>query len=294
VRSCAALLFPFAFAFATAFAGLVAAGLVACGITADFSGLQTGGHVSVGPDADATPETDATVDAPARPEAGDAGAPDSGPDSGKGFCASLTTAVKLCDDFDEGQPLDAGWGATDTYGGSAISLNATAFSAPSAFFSAVNPSGAPSSARLLQAVPTFTTPHVHVEFEMLLTPSDGTFELAAVHQVTADGTTYGFYYREVKNALQVQLRALTSDGTLVDQSWPIGAPSTGWVRVDMDIDVSASGTLTVQHDGKVVLNETNQSTSTPTRTAMFVELGFYTFDPASGQALFDNAIVDWP
>jgi len=27
---------------------------------------------------------------------------------------------------------------------------------------------------------------------------------------------------------------------------------------------------------------------------MFVELGFYTNDPASAQAYFDNAILDWP
>ncbi len=135
---------------------------------------------------------------------------------------------------------------------------------------------------------------MHVVFEMLLTPSDGTFELAAIHQVTADGTTYGLYYREVKSALQIQLRNLASDGTLVDQSWPIGAPSAGWVRVDIDLDVADAGSFTVQHDGKVVLTETSQPTSTPTRTAMFVELGFYSFDPGSGQAVFDNAIVDWP
>jgi hypothetical protein len=64
--------------------------------------------------------------------------------------------------------------------------------------------------------------------------------------------------------------------------------------VVIDLDVSDSGSFTVQQGGIVVVTETNQPTSTDSRTALFVELGFYTFDPASGQANFDNAIVDWP
>jgi hypothetical protein len=41
------------------------------------------------------------------------------------------------------------------------------------------------------------------------------------------------------------------------------------------------------------VTETNVPTSTDSRTAMFVEVGFYSFTPASGQADFDNVLVDW-
>ena len=265
-----------------------AAASLACGITADYSGLQGGarGGLDAGSATDAAEPIDVVADAtsPSPSDAGEAGRP---------FCASLATPVKLCADFDEGGPVDAGWGATDVYGGAAISVGTNAYSLPGAFLSAINPGGAPSSARLLQAVPT-QSPHVHVEVEMLLVPGSGTFELAVIHEVTADGTTYGLYCREVGGALQVQLRSLAGDGSVFDQVWPIGAPPTGWFRIDLDMDVSDTGAFTVQQEGKVVVSQTDVPTSTPSRTAMFVELGFYSFAPASGQASFDNAIVDWP
>ena len=62
----------------------------------------------------------------------------------------------------------------------------------------------------------------------------------------------------------------------------------------IDMVVADSGSFQLKQDDVVALNETGQPTSIPGRTAMFVELGLYTFTPASGQADFDNAIVDWP
>jgi hypothetical protein len=262
---------------------------LACGLTADYSGLQ--GGTRFGPEAgtatDASGLGDARADAGFPADAGDAG------DAGPSFCASLATPVKLCTDFDEGPPVETGWFATDVYGGAAISLTTNAFSAPGALLSTVNPSGAPSSARLEETVPT-QSPSVHVEFELLLVPSDGTFELAAVHEVTSDGTTYGLFYREVASALQVQLRTLKADGSVFDQTWPIGAPPASWVRVDLDLNVADTGSFTVTQDGNVVASQTNVPTSTGKRTAMFVELGLYTFVPGTAQASFDDAIVDWP
>jgi hypothetical protein len=268
------------------------AGSIGCGLTADYSGLQDGAagglDASTPPELDATSDVSEAADGSALP---DANAPDAA-DGGEGFCATLAAPVKLCADFDEGEPVDAGWGATDLYGGEAISVGTPAFSAPGAFQSAVNPSGAPSSARLLQAVPTLS-PHVHVEFEILLVPSDGTFELGVIHEVTPDGTTYGLYFREVNSAFQVELRSLSDDGGVFDQYWPLGAPPAGWSRIDLDLTIADSGSFVIEQDGVTVLSETNLPTSTPSRSATFVELGFYSFTPGSGQASFDNATVDW-
>lgn len=275
-----------------------------CGLTADFSGLQGGTRGE--PDATTLIDAGGLLDvADAKglePDVGDAGsvsdanAVGDGTDAGPGFCASLTTPVKLCTDFDEGKPVETGWTAADlSGGGAAISVGTPAFSGTGSFLSAINPSGAPSSARLEETLPT-QSPHVHIEFEMLLVPSDGQLELAVIHEVTKDGTTYGLYYREVGSMLQVQLRSLAADGGVYDQSWPIGAPPSGWVRVDLDMDLgdADAGSFTVSHDGGVVVSQVNVPTSTPSRAAMFVELGFYSFAPASGQANFDNTIVDWP
>ena len=64
--------------------------------------------------------------------------------------------------------------------------------------------------------------------------------------------------------------------------------------VDLDLDLSSSGSFVVQHDGTTVASQANVPTSTPSRTAMFVELGIYSYAPASGQARFDNVTIDWP
>lgn len=205
----------------------------------------------------------------------------------------MTTPVKFCSDFDEGAPLESGWGAIDVYGGQAVRVDATAFSPPGSFFAAINPSGAPASARLLQAVPT-TSPHVRVELEMLAAPGDGTIELAVIHETAPDGTTYGLFYQSVNHVLEVRLKTLMGDGTVFDKRWAIGPPSSGWTRVAIDVDVAVAGSFTVRHGGAIVASDTNVPTSTPSRTAMFVELGLYSFTPTSAEARYDDVIVDWP
>jgi hypothetical protein len=246
---------------------LIVVGSAACGLTADFSGLQSA------PSADA-----------AASDASDAG------DAAMSFCALLATPVKLCADFDEGAPVDAGWDTADLSLGGAVSVTTNAFSPPGAFFSTINPVDDQLSARLLENVPT-TSPHVHVELEMMLVPSDGTFELAVIHQVAND-TTYGLFFREVDMALQAELKTLNADGSEFDMTWPLGAPASSWAHVTLDLEVAMSGSFTVQQ-GATVVTETNVPTSTVGRTSMFVELGLYSFDPAGAQATFDNATIDW-
>ncbi|HEY8090577.1 MAG TPA: hypothetical protein VIF09_22100 [Polyangiaceae bacterium] len=279
MRSCLALLSAVS----------VAVGSLACGLTADFSGLQGGTLGDAGADAslDAAVEAGSGADVQGTTDAQGAS------DGGGSYCSKLTTAVRLCTDFDEGKSVDTGWGATDVYGGEAIRVDTVAFSPPGSFLSAINPSGAPASARLLKALPTQTT-HVHIGFEMLLVPSDGNFELAKVHQVTSDGTTYGLSYNEVASALQVELKTLRGDGTTFDQTWPIGPPPTDWTRVEIDMEIGDPGSFTVTQNGNTVVGQASEPTSTPSRTALFVEVGYYSFAPASGQVHFDDVIVDWP
>jgi hypothetical protein len=250
---------------------LLVAGSTSCGLTADFGGLQGG----------AMPDG-AVTDAPGSDAAAN--------DAAKTFCESLPAPVKLCTDFDEGGAVDTGWDTSDLTLGGAVSVTMNAFSAPGAFLSAVNPIDDPLSARLLENVPT-SSPHVHVEFEMSLIPSDGTFELAVIHQVAND-TTYGLFFREVSSALQAELRTLNADGSEYSMTWPIGPPPSGWTHVLLDLDVADSGSFTVQQ-GATVITQTNVPTSTSGRTSMFVELGLYSFDPAGAQATFDNATIDW-
>ena len=138
------------------------------------------------------------------------------------------------------------------------------------------------------------TPHVHVEFEMLLAPLDsGNFEICTLHQPVADGTTYGLFYKYQDGNLLVYLRTLDEDGGESDVVSQIGPPPSGWLHVEIDSDISESATIVVKHDGNVVVNETNVNTSTVTRASMFVELGYYSAASATTLAHFDNVIVDW-
>ena len=124
-------------------------------------------------------------------------------------------------------------------------------SRPGSFSSAINPSGAPSSARLLQSLPTGAT-QVHVEFAMLLTPTDGTVEVAALHEVTAAGTTYGLFYREVSGAAAGRAPCAHGRWRLVRPDlapWArLRRRGRAWTSTSMSPDLEARF-VDVQHDG---------------------------------------------
>jgi hypothetical protein len=250
----------------------------ACGLTADFSGLQ-GGTRDGGGDA-TSPSPDGAFDV------ADAGSPDGG------FCASHAASVHFCADFDEGAAVGAGWSSTDVWQGQSISVDGTYYTPPGSFLSQISSSVSPASARLQEDLPT-TASHVHIEFELLIPQLSGNFEICTLHQPVADGTTYGLFYKYQNGKLLVFVRTRADDGGEADFTGAIGPPPTGWLHVEIDADVSASGTIVVKHDGSVVLSQANVNTSTDTRASMFVELGYYSFDPADALAHFDNVIVDW-
>lgn len=253
--------------------------LAACGLTADFSGLQ-GGVADAGRDS----SMDGAADAPAA-DVMDAGA--------AGFCGRVSPPVRLCADFDEGGPVSAGWTSTDVYAGDTVGVDNVYFSPPGSFLGSITQSTTPSSARLQEDLP-LDAQKVHVEFEMLLPPVSGNLEICTLHQQLADGTTYGVFYKYENGNLLIFLRTLGGDGGEVDVVNPIGPPPAGWMHVDIDVVVGPSGNIVVKHDGAVVVNDTGVNTSTDSRQSMFVELGYYSFAPATAVAHFDNVIIDWP
>jgi hypothetical protein len=277
---------------AVAIALLSAGSVVACGLTADFSGLQGGTRDAALGDVGPPVMGDAGSGDGAAGDAGDAGDAAAGE---AGFCASLPTPVHLCADFDEGQAVGSGWSATDVSQGQTALVDYTYFSPPGSFLSQIAAStanGSAESARLQEDLPLDAS-HVHVEFEMLLPAAQGTFEICTLHEPVADGTTYGLFYKYEDGNLLVYVRALADDGGEVDYLGPIGPPPDGWLHVSIDTDVSESATIVVKQGGVTVLDAGNVNTSTLTRASMFVELGYYSFDPATTLAHFDDVIVDW-
>ena len=136
--------------------------------------------------------------------------------------------------------------------------------------------------------------HVHVEFEMLLPQiASGNLELCTLHQPVADGTTYGVFYKYQNGALLVFARSLEEDGGEADYVGTIGPPPAGWLHVQIDVDVGTTGSIVVKHGSTVVVNAPSVDTSTAARASMFVELGYYSSDPATAIAHFDDVVVDW-
>jgi hypothetical protein len=261
---------------AVASIAVVSAATIACGLTADFSGLQ-GGARDAG---DLGEAGDAALDV-------DGGSPDAG------FCASRVPAPKLCADFDEGKPLDFGWTLLDTSAGQTTRVDSTALSPPGSFLSAIAPVNGTSSARLQESLPVLAS-RVHIEFAMLLAPGDpGPFELCALHEVTGDGQTYGIFYKEEQGKLLVYMDTVDADGGKTQAIYPLGAPSSSWMNVVIDIKVGDQGSVSVTQDGVMLVNSINVATSTQTRAQLYVELGFYAFASATASAHFDNVVVDW-
>lgn len=258
--------------------------LGACGITADFGGLQGGAAVDASAP-DATTTHDAGDEA-APPEAGVGG------ETSSGFCGSLPVAPKLCADFDEGKPVDTGWTLRDATPHAIVAVDANGYSPPGSMQSAITPDDVPASARLQQAVPVLAT-HVHMELKMLLPTGGGPFELVALHEEAPDGKNYGFFYKQENGNLLVYVGSLHADGGLAQYVYPLGAPPATWLHVEIDIDIGDHGAVLVKHDGAIVVNETDVQTATDDRRQLFVELGFYSPDGATAHADFDDVVVDW-
>jgi len=268
----------------------------ACGLTADFSGLQDGGREV--PDVIDPVDTSEAADTAHPNEAAEASTADSA-DSAEtsdgrmpGFCAALSAPVQFCDDFDEGQTVSAGWDSVDEYQGSSVLLDFTYYSEPASFLSQIDAQYYPSSARLQKDLP-IDTPHVHMEFEMLLPQLQGDVQLCVLHEPVASGFTYGIFYEYTNGSLRVYVPTLQDDGGETDFISVIGPPPSDWLHVAIDADISESGTLVVSQNGTVVVNATNVNTATAARAAMFVELGYYSNDSLSAVAHFDNVVIDW-
>jgi len=237
-------------------------GVSACGLTADFSGIQGG-----------APKADA---------------------GSGGYCASLSPAPRLCADFDEGA-LGPDWSRVDVSAGATAILDATARTPPASFLSAFTlESAAPVFARLEKTLPLEAT-YVHVGFDLLLDASVGSLELAVIYQRVADGTGYGLFYKEDDGGkLLLYSKALpTEGGDVSERDDTIGVPPTDWVRVEIDVSFGDDGSYIVKHDGAVVVSEAHLPTATPSRVDQSVAIGFNTPKTASGRAHFDDVVIDW-
>ena len=270
-------------AFLTVFgcAALYAVG-VGCGLTADFSNLQ-GGVRDSGASLD--------VSAPDAPLT-DGAAPG---DAASGFCASLKTTPKLCRDFDEGASVGSGWTQLDVYNAPDPAVDTSLFtSSPASFLSSMKvASGSPASSRVLESLPVLA-PSVHAEFQMLLPSGGGPYELFAIHEVTQDGSTYGIFYKLNNGDLSLYVGTLGDDGGVLTNTYPLGPPPATWLHVEMDVEISDTASITVKHDGAVVVSETNVPTATHSRQTLFVELGFYSNAAATARVNFDDVVLDWP
>ena len=267
---------------------LLAAGfgaLAACGLTADFSGLQGGTR-------DAGGASGAVDASPA--DGGAAAALDAGSDAATDahFCASRSPAPQLCADFDEGMPVDTGWAPVDTSPHATVKVDSIGFSPPGSMLSAITPADVPAIARLRAPVP-LKAASVHVEFELLLPTGGGPFELCAIHETAPDGTDYGLFYKEEQGRLLVYVGTLEGDGGLDQFVYPLGAPPAQWLHVAIDFGLGDPGTVTVKHDGATVINA-SIPTATAGASALFVALGFYSANGATARADFDDVVVDWP
>jgi hypothetical protein len=264
---------------------LAPSALVACGLTADFSGIQGGALDASAPLPIADAGAPAPLDASSSPPPVDAG--------DAGFCASLSLPPRLCADFDEGQPVDTGWTLLDVSPNATVKVDTIGFSGSGSMLSAITPADVPGVARLHEAVPLLTT-QLHVELEMLLPTGGGPFELCAIHETAPDGTDYGLFYKEEKGALVLYIAALEDDGGLAQFVYPLGNPPSSWLHVSIDFTIGDQGSIVLKHDGAVVVDAGGIPTATAGATQLFVALGFYSPNAATAQADFDDVVVDWP
>jgi hypothetical protein len=268
-------------------AALVPLLVTGCGLTADFDGIQGGAPRVTAPGTDAAPPEDAALP--------DAAADSSDAPTMAPFCAGRHASAsppRFCADFDEAGAVSAGWTLVDASIGATVAKGGVAYSPPAAFFSAVDPTTTHSSARLQEALPLLAS-RVHVELRMLVAPEAGDYELCVVHEDTAQGINYGVFYKLIAGNLVVDVRAPADGGVPGARSFALGPPAASWMHVVLDVDLGDPGHVTVQHDGRTVLDQA-VTTAAPARTKLFVDVGLYSDARASMQASFDDVVIDWP
>lgn len=248
------------------------------------------------PDGGTAPEEDAAApeDAgvPPAADASEAAAPQG--DGGPGFCASLPSQPRFCDDFDDGE-LEDDWTVvnatppTDTN----VDLALDARSAPYAFFGEVDPqpAGGFANASVRKTVPGAFT-RGKLSFAVKLPSLDvglgdvsiATFDVAGDHFFT-------LHLRDVD---------LATPGPSLEESHPSGTkhialsalpPAGAWTRIVVDLDLAA-GKASVDFGGTKVLD--GAAIAAEPGTAAVVRVGaVYVEGPTNVfRVLVDDVVYD--
>lgn len=227
--------------------------------------------------------------------AGDASAAEGG-DAASPFCKSLQPAPFFCDDFDEGQAVDAGWTTTAVQAPAAIALDTTtSFSSPASLL-ASTPASTTGTYAYLGLSPSNAVGTVHVEAEInpTLLPDDGDYGAVALLRIELDqtsGTTLALmlYFSATGVYLQEEQDAPTY--LSVAYGFSATAPYGTWHKWAIDLDASASpASATISVDGTSVLNTDLKYAWTAAPAKLYVG-DEYNYNNDAMNVNFDNVVV---
>lgn len=229
---------------------------------------------------------DALADTTIPSDAHDASVTPDAPDAPLHYCASLSPAPVLCEDFDEGTAFDAKF--TTKYVASTAHLGADgayAKSAPDSLFSTTDTSTPfVNSYAFLSRSFTGTSTRVELAFDVLLLQTVQGAATVAAAVIADDGQATQHQLAFVLGSTNtVEESFAGADGGEVFLDTPLAvAPAVGtWSRVDIILSL-AQRTVTVTVDGQNAINAGPLDPSWQTSGVLTVEVGMGYVSATSG------------
>jgi hypothetical protein len=277
-----------------------------CSVLTSFDSL-TSGSAEAGRGVDASSSVEGSTDAASAADvsAADGATSEAGSDGGAldakadaGFCASLSPAPKLCDDFDEPDGGFAKWSLQYEFGGGTLAIDsAESRSAPSSLLVST-PATANNAGARLAITPPGTAQHVSFGFDLKVDtrdPQSGYAEIGYI--VVTAGFQDNFYLRIYTDPTNNAFTAESyPDGASVPHNLTLSTSISfdTWRRVVVDVDLATAHAVTVTVDGVMAAQQALEPTLyMPGKLEVRPGIG-YAAGPSSGWALrYDNVTVDW-
>lgn len=255
--------------------------LVACSLLTDLGGLSSGATDAGDAGGDVATPVDAAVSADA----------DGAAEAGGRFCATLSPAPVLCEDFDGDDPVSS-W-TVDTKGAQSVVRVSTANvrSSPRALESIVAAELPNYRAGAWRRSIAGVVNHARLSYSLFVAePPVGSYELALL-RFTALDTNRSEFYLSLRESGAIFGEQSTSPSLGRELALSLAVPIRRWTRVVIDLVLTAPTSMVVTIDGVEALRQPSMSAA-PGVASVAAGITYANAPTSSGHVFFDDLVFE--
>ncbi len=273
---------------AAGFAAVGFAGVAACSLVTDLSGLTGGSGV-----ASDGGRSDAGGDGPS---GGGHGSAAEGGDGATGTFFERAGAHDLCADFDRSPDVTQGFDRLLVRGGTFVLDTTTPKTPPRSALAFMSGNGT-DEGPIFEKVIEKTASSLHCEFDVqrrVIGTGSGSFALVEVQLNGTDGSTFDLEVKQVDDSHYFYYVTVFADGgstSLQDPNRTLVPPLNAWAHVTVDLDLK-KGRIRSTLDNVVALDRSWPLMSELARAKVHVGLGVVTRNDKPWSMAFDDVLCD--